>query len=160
MSESMIASIQRLQAMTVGELQREWLEVFGESSRSRHRDFLWKRLAWELQARVHGRLPQSALDRIDELNAEQRPRFLPPRDAMAAIEKHAAPRRDHRLPAPGSVIVRRWRDRDLRLLVRDDGGFELAGQVYKSLTEAARAATGAAWNGRLFWGLSKRKRRS
>ena len=70
-------------------------------------------------------------------------------------EEHT--RRDPRLPSPGSTIVRECRGRTLRLNVLDDG-FELDGSHYDSLSEAARAATGAHWNGRLFWGLSKRSR--
>ena len=160
MSESIIAKIAELKALSVGALQQQWLEVFGEPTRSRHHAYLWKRLAWEFQARIHGGLSQPALDRLRELAAAE-PRFLPPRDAAAALDRVAGVsgrRRDHRLPAPGTVIIRRWREQDLRLLVREDGGFELDGKVYQSLTEAARAATGSAWNGRLFWGLTCRKR--
>jgi hypothetical protein len=161
-SESIIAEITRLKGLSTAQLQQRWLEVFGESTRSRHHAYLWKRLAWEYQARLHGGLSHRALDRLRELAADG-PRFLPPRDASAALDRVAGAsgrRRDHRLPAPGTVIIRRWREQDLRLLVREDGGFELDGKVFQSLTEAARAATGSAWNGRLFWGVSKRKRTS
>jgi hypothetical protein len=164
-SASIVSEVQKLQRMTVGELQRTWLGVFGETSRSRNRVFLWKRLAWELQARVYGRLGQPALDRIQELAADARPQFWPPRGATTEIEQLAAtlgptgpvPRRDTRLPSPGSTIVREYRGQTLRLQVLDDG-FELDGVHYDSLSEAARVVTGQRWNGPLFWGLSKRNR--
>ena len=66
-------------------------------------------------------------------------------------------RRDPRLPAPGSTIVREYRGQTLRLNVLDDG-FELDGVHYGSLSEAARVVTGQRWNGPLFWGLRDRKR--
>ena len=43
------------------------------------------------------------------------------------------------------------------MLVLDDG-FEYDGRRYESLTEIARVVTGSAWNGWLFFGLTKRQR--
>ncbi len=67
-------------------------------------------------------------------------------------------RRDLRLPSPGTVLTREYRGRELRLLVLDDG-FELDGQRFGSLSEAARHVTGSRWNGKLFFGLTKRNRK-
>ncbi len=79
---------------------------------------------------------------------------------MAAnVPETSKSKRDPRLPSPGTVITRTYRGRELRLLVLSDG-FELDGVHYRSLSEAARAATGSRWNGRLFFGLTERKRRS
>jgi len=39
-----------------------------------------------------------------------------------------------------------------------DGGFEYGGVVYKSLSAVAKAVTGAHWNGRLFFGLIRRRK--
>lgn len=81
---------------------------------------------------------------------------------MSAIAETAPVRpktvRDLRLPTAGTVITRTWRGRDLRLVVLEDG-FELDGVRYGSLSEAARAVTGAHWNGKLFWGLTQRTRK-
>ena len=80
--------------------------------------------------------------------------------AVAANQpKTAKPKRDPRLPSIGAVLTRQYRSRELRLLVLDDG-FELDGVHYRSLSEAARAITGSRWNGRLFWGLTERKRKA
>ena len=62
-------------------------------------------------------------------------------------------------PAVGTTIVRKWHGKDLLLRVTD-AGFEFDGVVYKSLSAAAKAATGAHWNGRLFWGLIKREKQA
>jgi hypothetical protein len=38
--------VQGLSRMTVGELREKHLEVFGEETRSYHKEFLRKRIAW------------------------------------------------------------------------------------------------------------------
>ncbi len=164
MEQSMLCEIDRLRQMTVGELRDEWFRVCGEPCRSRNRDYLWRRLAWEIQARALGGLSDRAKERLADLAPTTFTRALPPRDFQLpggdAGPPPARPTtvRDARLPSPGTVIVRRWRGRDLRLLVLQDG-YELDGARYGSLTEAARAATGSHWNGRLFWGVTQRNRR-
>ncbi len=164
MDKSMLGEINRLRQMTVGELREEWLRLYGEPSRSRNRDFLWRRLAWRVQELAVGGLSDAAKGRIVELapatftRTQVRRGFqLPDGDAGPPPAKPKT-FRDARLPSPGTVIVRRWRGRDLRLVVLQDG-FELDGVRYGSLSEAARAATGSHWNGRLFWGVTQRSRR-
>ena len=46
-----------LTLMTVDELREKHRLVFGEENRSRHRDYLRKRIAWRLQALAEGGLP-------------------------------------------------------------------------------------------------------
>ncbi len=55
--------------------------------------------------------------------------------------------------------MKAYKGRELRLTVHDDH-FELDGQSFRSLSEAARHVTGSRWNGRLFFGLTERKRKS
>jgi len=42
----------------------------------------------------------------------------------------------------------------LRLAVTDDG-YTFEGTTYGSLSAAAKGATGAHWNGRMFWGVKR-----
>ena len=42
--------ITALKRMTVKELRGRYLGVFGETTRSGNKDFLWKRIAWRIQA--------------------------------------------------------------------------------------------------------------
>jgi len=59
--------------------------------------------------------------------------------------------RDPRISAPGTIITRRYKGRDLRLTVLDEG-FRFEGTVYRSLTAAALKATGyPAISGPYFW---------
>lgn len=166
MDTSIINRIRAIQAMTVGDLQAEWTRLYdGEPCRSRNKPFLVKRLCWRTQELRLGGLTDDTRTRLHELAPHRFtrrcvPAGFDPTPEVARGPKPPAATRDDRLPAPGSVIVRRWRDRDLRLLVRHDGGFELDDCVYGSLSEAARGATGSRWNGWLFWGLRRRSRRA
>ena len=51
--------IQALSRLTVGQLREKYLDVFGEETRSRHKEFLRKRIAWRLQGEV---VPASGKD--------------------------------------------------------------------------------------------------
>jgi len=42
--------LSRLKAMTVRELRPRYREVFGEDGRSYHKEFLIRRITWQLQA--------------------------------------------------------------------------------------------------------------
>lgn len=160
MDTTTIGQIAALKRMNVAELKGEWLRLFGEPAPSSNKDYLWRRLAYRVQELAHGGLSGSAKDRLAELApADLVPAKTSPKTAITDETRPSETRsvRDPRLPTPGTVITRQYRGRELRLIVRDDG-FELDGQAFRSLSEAARHVTGARWNGRLFWGLTKRKR--
>ena len=163
MEGSVIRQIHRLKAMTVGELRIEWERLYGAPTTSRNCDHLWRRLAWRVQELALGRISDRARARLEELAPDVLVRARGAnvaRDvAVPAPLKPPRPVRDIRLPAPGTVIVREYRGKQLRLTVLE-GGYELDGVVYGSLTEAARAATGSHWNGKLFWGVVQRTRRA
>jgi len=161
-SESIIKDIHALQRMSVGQLRVEWERLYGEPTRSRNRTYLWRRLAWRVQELQLGGLSDAAKARILSLAPAAFVRSqIPPGFQAGPTETPPSPgprtRRDPRLPAPGSTIAREYRGQTLRLNVMDDG-FELDGVHCDSLSEAARVATGARWNGPLFWCLRERKR--
>lgn len=167
MKGTVTSQIAALRQMSVGELRDEWFRLNGEPTRSRNRDFLYRRLAWRLQELQQGGLSDRAKHRLAELGEQEFVRARPPATTptlahgAASTEERSErrPTRDPRLPTPGTVISRTYKGRELRLVVRGDG-FELDGQMHGSLSEAARAVTGQHWNGRLFWGLTQRKRRA
>jgi hypothetical protein len=159
----MLSEINHLRSMSVDQLRQRWRELYsGEESRSRNKPFLYRRLAWRIQELRYGGLSDRAKARLAELMPVEFTRArtpIVPDPAVAAHVGRSATVRDLRLPTPGSVISRRWRGKDLRLLVRETG-FELDGVVHGSLSEAARAVTGQRWSGPLFWGLRQRSRKS
>jgi len=48
--------IESLRQMTAGQLKQKHREVFGEDTRSNHKQFLFRRIAWRIQANAWGGL--------------------------------------------------------------------------------------------------------
>ena len=163
MESSVIRQIHRLRQMTVGELRVEWEKLYGQATRSRNRDYLWRRLAWRLQELEHGGLSDCAKARIEELATDAFTRArTPSQPADAASEPvpattQTSSRRDPRLPTPGTILLKEYHGKQIRVLATQDG-FEWDGRHFRSLSAVARAVTGQKWNGRLFFGLTQRKR--
>ncbi len=146
--------IAELRALDVPGLVERYEAVIGKPPRIRHKDWLWKRIAWKIQERRLGGLSNVAKARLEELIAEIE---LPLSEGAAKAKAPAKPRVDPKALLPGSVLTRVWHEQRIRVRVLEQG-FEWDDQVFKSLSAVARAVTGAHWNGRLFFGLSKRKR--
>ena len=155
--------IEDLRQMKVGALRTKYREVFGEESRSSNRQFLFRRIAWRLQANVEGDLSERARHRAAEIacDADLRTRapkgFLPGNAPSSApwVTDRSQPQRDWRLPAPGSLLTRRLDDRQIVVKVLEEG-FEYESRRYRSLSAIAREVTGTRWNGLLFFGLAER----
>lgn len=162
MKTTMAAQIAALQDMTLADLREKYHEVFGEETRSRHKDFLWKRIAWRMQAVEEGDLSERAKRRAAELANDADIRIRVPSGAFDAglpsfgrTKTHAFSRpHDPRLPMPGTVLTREHKGRVLRVTVLDEG-FEYEGGVHRSLSAIAELVTGSRWNGFLFFGLTK-----
>lgn len=154
--------IRRLRDAGVAELQRRYREVFNEEPRSRHRAFLWKRIAWRLQALSEGDLSERARQRAKELANDADIRLRPPREMIqqfapvppVTAATQIAHNLDPRLPMPGTLLRREFRGRQVSVMVLQDG-FEWQGTVYKTLSAVAKAVTGTQWNGYDFFGLRK-----
>ncbi len=154
--------IATLDTMTLRELQAKWVEVWREPCRAKHKGFLRKRIAWKIQANASGGLSQRALERARELADEtllkiRNPApFGPPTAGGRTFRQRIHAPGDPRIPAPGTVITRDYKGRKLLVGVLDNG-FEFEGSIYRSLSAVAKAATGAHWNGMLFFGLEERR---
>ena len=151
--------IEALRHMTIAQLHERYREVFGEASRSNHKQFLFRRIAWRLQANALGGLSERARMRALEIANDADLRIRAPKnflnddpDPTRTIEARVSPSGDPRLPMPGSELVRRYRGVTIIVHVREDG-FEYNGRVHRSLSAAVREATGTPWNGFAFFGL-------
>ena len=154
---SMLSQIGALQRKSVADLQNEWLKLYGEPTRSRNRQFLFRRLAWRIQELQYGGLSDAAKKHIDKL-APEFTRARTPAVASTALPDEHRPRRDPRTPSPGTLITKAYKGRELRVVVRDDG-LELDGTMYATATALAKSVTGSkSINGNLFLGITKRKR--
>ena len=145
--------IEALRAMNVTALVERYKTVFGKPPRIKHREWLWKRVAWKLQEQLFGGLSDVAKRRLEELIAEIR---LPVAETTRTVTGRLKAAVRANKPAVGATLIREWHGCELRLHVVD-GGYELDGVVHKSLSAAAHAVSGSHWNGKLFWGLKKRR---
>src|SRR6185312_4254401 len=112
--------IEALRHMTAGQLKEKYRKVFGEVSRSNHKQFLFRRIAWRIQANAEGGLSERARRRALEIADDADLRIRAPRnflkaelDETRAITTRVAPAQDPRLPAPGALLVRRYRGKDI-----------------------------------------------
>ena len=125
-----------------GELRIRWRRLFrSEPPAGMSRDLLVRAIAFDLQARAHGGLSQTARRRLRTWARQTeggRSRI------GSAIELK-----------PGVRLVREWGTRTHHVRVLEDG-FEHAGKRYRSLTEVARVITGTHWSGPRFFGLRRR----
>ena len=161
MKTTMAARIRALRDLTVLELREQYREVFGEETRSRHKEFVWKQVAWRLQANEEGGFSERARRRAADLANDADVRLVAPREGFR--DRTPAPRertRVHafagtggRLPTAGAVLTREYKGREVRVTVLE-GGFEHEGTVHRSLSAVAKAVTGAHWNGYHFFGLA------
>ena len=142
--------IQELRAMAVPELVDRFEAVHGKLPRTKNRTWLWRKLAWEVQSRRYGGLSQVAKRRLDELIAE----LDVPLNGVRTVREMMPSRNSG--PVAGTTLTRTWRGQEIQA-TRVESGWECEGIVHGSLSAVARAVTGAHWNGKLFFGLTKRK---
>jgi len=140
MADSLADRLADLEALSTAELRARWEQVFNRTAPTRaSRDLLLRALAYHIQERSEGGLSKSTRRRLAKLaglNGENR-------EAMSL----------HRVRLkPGSRLIREWRGEVHRVTVLDDG-FDWRGNRYASLSQIARAITGARWSGPLFFGL-------
>ncbi len=153
-SRSIADEIAALRAMQVPELVERYEALFGEPPRVKHRDWLWRRIAWKIQEQRFGGLSTVAKRKLDELIAELEIPLT--REDRTARGRVGRPARSGDPPA-GTTLSRTWHGQEIRTTAVVEGGWEYNGVVYRSLSAVAKAVTGAHWNGRLFFGLTKRK---
>jgi hypothetical protein len=153
--------ITALKRMTVPELRRKYAQVFGEDTTSRHKEYLIRRIVWRLQVNQEGGLSERAKRRARDLAAGSDVRLTAPRSCPVASggETSTSPvefPQDDRLPMPGAIITRRYKNRtvEVRVLPR---GFEYEGEVYRTLSAVAKKVTGTHWNGYGFFRLGQRE---
>ena len=79
MHPSILAEIEQLPQCTVAQLRSRYEQVFGEPTKSRHRTYLARRIAWRLQANAEGGLSERAKLRAAQLAAESDFRVTPPK---------------------------------------------------------------------------------
>ena len=161
MDTALLTEIENLRRATLAELRGKYREVFEEETRSRHREHLFRRIAWRLQALAEGDLPERARRRAQQIAQDADLRMTAPRDFLMVegervrtTHSNRSRRQDSRLPLPGTLLTRQWRGRTLLVEVLAQG-FRYENQHYSSLSAIAVAVTGTRWNGLAFFGLTR-----
>ena len=155
--------LEALTTMTVTQLRARYLEVFGEPTKSGNKQWLYRRVAWRIQALAYGGLSERARHRAAELANDADIRVQAPRAIVLQRPSNTNARvltmsgkivasSDTRLPPPGSVLRRTWKNVDHEVTVLPTG-FEYRGARYRSLSAIATAITGSHWKGFGFFGL-------
>jgi RimJ/RimL family protein N-acetyltransferase len=148
--------IDGLRDQTVRQLKLKYREVFGQESRSNHKQFLVRRIAWRLQANAEGDLSERARQRALALAQDADLRIRAPASFVKALfgatGKRRLDPRDPRLPASGTWLTRQFQGQSIAVEVLETG-FRYQQRVYKSLSAVARHVTGTQWNGFMFFGL-------
>jgi hypothetical protein len=163
MNAAVLKEIEQLRGQTVNGLRAKYREVFGEDSRSGNKYYLYRRVAWRLQADDEGDLSERARRRALEIANDADLRVRAPKATVAA-DAHKRTTvmtingaRDPRLPRPGTLLTREFKGQVHVVKVLDDG-FEYDARQYKSLSKIATEITGTRWNGFVFFGLDREAR--
>ncbi len=139
--------------MSSAELAAKFEKLLGRPCRTRNVQYLRKRLAWEIQARIEGGLSEKAVARIDALGSQAgtgwKEGLTRPTGKATASAESPDPR-DARIPPAGTVDSRTYGAAQHLVTVLVDG-FEYRGEKYRSLSKIARLVTGTAWNGYHFF---------
>ena len=141
MDTAVLMEIENLRRTSLAGLREKFREVFQEETRSRHREHLFRRIAWRLQALAEGDLSKWARGRAHQIAQDASLRTVAPRDFLTVSGERVqtAPsdrnRRqpDSRLPLPGVLLSRKWKGRTLlvEVLVK---GFRYENRHYASLS--------------------------
>jgi DUF2924 family protein len=154
MNAKLTEEIAALAKLSGPALRARYAELFGDATRVGNRAWLVRRIAWRLQATAEGGLSERARRRAAELANEADLRLNPP--AAKAKAPLLLYRAHPRLPAPGQVLTRPYKGRNIQVTVREQG-FEHEGVLHPSLSAVAKVITGSHCNGYLFFRLRPAK---
>jgi hypothetical protein len=158
MDNAVLMEIESLRRASLAGLRERFREVFQEETRSRHREHLFRRIAWRLQALAEGDLSERARAWAQQIAQDADLRKVAPREFFTLAGGPVRTTRnrreqDSRLPLPGTMLSRKWKGRTILVEVLAKG-FRYEKRHYTSLSAVAVAVTGTRWNGLAFFGLT------
>jgi hypothetical protein len=163
MDKAIMDEVENLRRASVAGLQERYQELFQEEARSRHREHLFRKIVWRLQALAEGELSERARERAREIANDADLRVLAPRgffsvggEPVASVPGNQSKKQhDPRLPMAGTMLRRSWKGKTILVEVLPKG-FRYEGRQYPSLSNIAFEITGTRWNGFSFFGLMRK----
>ena len=102
--------IDQLRQLTTAQLQLKYSELFGQRSHSNHKDYLFRRVAWRMQAVAEGGLSERARQFAREIATDADLRLCAPKRIAgtppAVLVASASRQRDPRVPPPGTQLIK------------------------------------------------------
>ena len=123
---SVAARIAELSSLPIAELWPVWDRYFSSRPINPNRVFIESRIAYKMQEEAFGGLAHNTRQRLEAIGAKH------------SKIKSSTGRSAQTLLMPGTTLIREWDEREYRVTVTPDGLYELDGQVFKSLSAAAR----------------------
>ena len=150
-AETLDATVAGLADLDAGQLRLQWRNHSGGTAPAHlPRWLLLRALAYRLQAAALGDLDKATVRCIRAFQGDAI-------ESACSPFKTRKPRtRDGTGLNPGALLVREWRGKLERVMVLDKG-FAWNGKTFGSLSQVAKAITGASWNGHRFFGLRSAK---
>src|ERR1700682_2559939 len=84
MAHTVVAAIEQLRTLNVIALQKKYQQTFGGGSRSSNKHYLFRRIAWRLQANAEGGLSERACHRAVQIADEADLRTRAPKGFLSA----------------------------------------------------------------------------
>ena len=137
--QGVLRQINEIQRMSLNDLRKKWIDLFGTDPAKLSKQYLTRRLAYRVQELTYGGLSKSAREKLARW-AE---------DPKQAEKKTVREKTSLQL---GTRLLRDWRGERYEVIVQEDG-FLFQGKKYRSLSGISRAITGRHINGRRFFGL-------
>ncbi len=137
MNKTITQEIQELQHMALPELQAKFREVYGYQPIMNKPQTLRKRLAFRIQELYYGGLTSAEHEVLNGI----------------ADGRKTPGNNEQKVMMPGTILTRIWKGKVYETTVMQDGKYEYAGQIFRSLSRVARAITGTSWNGKIFFGV-------
>src|SRR5438270_8122732 len=121
MASAALAAIEELRRLNIPALRRKYHELFGEQSMSSNNKFLFRRIAWRMQANAEGGLSDRARRRAAEIADEADLRTRAPKGFFLTESASGGEwsvdrsqrQRDWRFPAAGTLLTRRFDNRQI-----------------------------------------------
>src|SRR6266478_2180198 len=160
MDTAVLREMESLRRASMTDLRKKYREVFQEETRCKHREHLFRRITWRLQALAEGDLSERARGRAHQIAQDSDLRINAPRgfftvggEPVQMTGDQNRRQQDRRLPLPGALLTRKWKGRTVLVEVLAKG-FRYENRHYSSLSAIAVAITGTRWNGLAFFGLT------